>query len=234
MSTSSAGPADQPEQLADQVAKSSVASIPSGFPTDPAPAGDGQGLSDKEVVKFHSALRWDKPWNEVVEAAGTCDLRAACMTKDPKTGNVALHIASQNGHLSTVERLLSLGVSVNAQNEKGQTPLHMSVEYDFYFVSKALLDANADVNIENNDGKTAISGIEGTKVGAKAYDNPVNILKAASTSEQLEEAFLKLDDAAANGGAVDKAELIQAGMQKKKAGKDFWDHKRFMQLAAKF
>jgi len=234
LSSSSAGPADQLEQLADRLATSSLSSMPSKSSKDPAAAGDEQGLSDKEVVKFHSALRWDKPWNEIVEAAGACDLKTACTTKDPKTGNVALHIASQNGHMSTVERLLSLGVPVNAQNGKGQTPLHMSVEYDFYFVSKALLDAKADVNIENKDGNKAISGIEGTKVGAQAYDNPVNILKAASTSEQLEEAFLKLEDVVGKGGGVDKAELIQAGMQKKKAGKDFWDHKRFMQLAAKF
>mmetsp|Transcript_50487 Transcript_50487/g.117866 ORF Transcript_50487/g.117866 Transcript_50487/m.117866 type:complete len:317 (+) Transcript_50487:99-1049(+) len=231
-SLSAGGPADQLEQLADRLATSSVSSVQSKASKEVV---DGQGgLTDKEVVKFHSALRWDKPWNEVVDAAGSCDLKAACTTRDPKTGNVALHIACQNGHLSTVERLLSMGVSVNVQNEKGQTPLHMSAEYDFYFVCKALLGANADVSIENKDGKKAIAGIEGTKVGSKAYDNPVNILKSASTSEQLEEAFLKLEDAAAKGGEVDKAELIQTGMQKKKAGKDNWDHKRFMQLAARF
>mmetsp|Transcript_45992 Transcript_45992/g.106962 ORF Transcript_45992/g.106962 Transcript_45992/m.106962 type:complete len:310 (+) Transcript_45992:88-1017(+) len=220
------GQADQLEQLA------SLSSMPSRPPQEPAV--DQPGLSDKEIVKFHSAVRWNKPWAEIVEAAGAFDLKTAAIAKDPKTGNVALHIASQNGHLSTVERLISLGASVNAQNGKGQTPLHMSVEYDFYFVSKALLDAKADVDIENKDGKKAITGIEGAKVGPNAYDNPVNILKAATTSEQLEEAFLKLEDVAAKGDEVDKADLIQTGMQKKKAGKDNWDHKRFMQLAAKF
>jgi len=234
--TGSAFGADQLEQLADRIATSSMGSSSVARPKDGAAghsSGEAHHFSDKDIVKFHSAVRWDKPWDQIVEASGG-DLKAAGSAKDPKTGNVALHIASQNGHLSTVERLIALGLPVNVQNGKGQTPLHMSVEYDFYFVAKALLAANADVGIVNNDGNKAISGIEGGKVGAKAFDNPVNILKAALTKEQLEEAFAKLEDAQVNGGAVDKAELIQAGMQKKKSGQDGWDHKRFMQLAAKF
>jgi len=225
------------EQLADMVASSSMGSSSVARPKDGAAghsSGEASHFSEKDIVKFHSAVRWDRPWDQIVEAAGG-DLKAAGSAKDPKTGNVVLHIAAQNGHLATVERLLALGLPVNVQNGKGNTPLHMSVEYDFYFAAKALLAANADVNIVNNDGNKAISGIDGGKVGANAFDNPVNILKAAMTKEQFEEAFAKLEDAQVNGGAVDKAELIQAGMQKKKkSGQDGWDHKRFMQLTAKF
>ena len=48
-----------------------------------------------------------------------------------------------------------------------------------YFQSKLLLDAKADPNITNTGGHTALTGLEGTKTGLDAWDNPMNILKAA-------------------------------------------------------
>lgn len=53
------------------------------------------------------------------------------------------------------------------------------VEYDMYFQSKLLLDAKADPNVTNAAGHAALKGLEGAKEGQDAWDNPMNILKAA-------------------------------------------------------
>ena len=41
-------------------------------------------------------------------------------------GNRPLHIASQNGHYAIVKQLIDLGVDLNAQNNSGNTALHMA------------------------------------------------------------------------------------------------------------
>jgi len=214
------------------------ASTASDDPTNrPAPEVPAQDFSDAEVLKFHSAVRWGKPWPDI-EAALTdpSHMKAACAAKDPKNGNLAIHIAAQNGHSELVQKLIGSKADVNAQNGKGQTALHMTVEYDFYFVSKFLLANGADKELENGDGNKAISGIDGGKIGFEAWDNAVNILKAATNPEELEQAFQALTKSQAIPDSVDKAQLIQAGMMKKKnpVTKDIWDHKRFMGLAVKF
>mmetsp|Transcript_399 Transcript_399/g.1760 ORF Transcript_399/g.1760 Transcript_399/m.1760 type:complete len:106 (-) Transcript_399:67-384(-) len=75
--------------------------------------------------------------------------------------------------------LLRDGADPNAKNFKGQTALHMSEEYDMYFQSVLLLEAGADPGATNEAGHPAIRGIEGSKVGAEAWDSPLTMLKAA-------------------------------------------------------
>ena len=67
--------------------------------------------------------------------------------QDPKTGNQALHIAAQNGHLEITKWLKGKGADVNCQNQKGQTPLHMSIAYDCFEQTKFLLAEGADAKV---------------------------------------------------------------------------------------
>jgi hypothetical protein len=204
------------------------------------PATTSTDLPAEVLLKFHSAVRWAKPWSEIEAAASDVSLQQIVGAKDPKNGNTALHIAAQNGHLDIVRRLLAEGGKadgvINKQNGKGQTPLHMSVEYDFYFVSKLLLEAGASKDVKNEDGHKAILGIDGGKVDKEAWDNQVIILRAATTQEQLDFAFAELEKGLATPELISKEQLIQTGMAKKKnpETKDIWDHKRFMSIAAKF
>jgi len=164
------------------------------------------------------------------------DLKTLSCERDPVNGNAAIHIAAQNGHLDLVRKLIAGGAAVNAQNNKGLTALHMSAEYDFYFVSRLLLDSGAESHIMNEAGSKAINGIDGGKTGEESWDNPVTVLKAATTQEQLEIAFVLLDKALDTPEHVSKERLIQTGLLKKKSPdtQEIWDHKRFLLLAAKF
>eukprot|EP00927_Polykrikos_kofoidii_P057563 TRINITY_DN51703_c0_g1_i1.p1 TRINITY_DN51703_c0_g1~~TRINITY_DN51703_c0_g1_i1.p1 ORF type:complete len:193 (+),score=52.83 TRINITY_DN51703_c0_g1_i1:77-655(+) len=188
-------------------------------------------MDDAKVAKIHSAVRWGKTAEEillVVEEAGVT-MDEVVAVNDPKNGNQVLHIASQNGHRNLVKFLIDQKADVNGQNGKGQTPLHMSVEYDFYFQSKILLEAGADTAKQNEAGHEAITGIDGGKTGENAWDNPLNILRSAGDdSEMLEEAFTALEKA--DSATIDKGMLGQVGMQKKKACSQNWNQKRFLEL----
>jgi len=190
-----------------------------------------KALNEAQISKIHSALRWDKPWAEIQEVIKSVDVSVfdALVAQDPKNGNCCLHIAAQNGHRDLVKQLLEEKADVNAQNFKGQTPLHMSIEYDFYFQSVQLLEAGADRGAVNADGHPAIKGIEGGKEGADAWDSPLTILKAAGDDrDELDFAMSKLEQV--DPADVDKALVVQAGMAKRKCCKDHWNADRFADI----
>lgn len=191
-------------------------------------------LEDATIAKIHSTVRWGKSEAEldaVVQEVGL-DLPTALALADPKNGNRALHIAAQNGHLGLVVFMLANTADVNAQNAKGQTALHMSVEYDFYFQSDVLLRAGADPKITNAGGHEAIAGMDGGKTGDNAWDTPLKILEGAGNDpQQLEVAFVALEKADLT--KIDKADLVQTGMKKKKTCTGNWDSARFMALVTK-
>lgn len=190
-----------------------------------------KSLEDGQISKIHSAIRWGKSEAEmeaIVSSVGA-SMATAVEVEDLRNGNRCLHVAAQNGHNSLVKFLIQLKADVNARNGKGQTALHMSVAYDFYFLSKQLFAAGADPTIVNGDGHQAIAGIDGDKSGVAAWDSPISVLKGASDDpEELEAAFHALENADASN--LDKAELAQTGMSKKKTCKVHWNAERFMKV----
>jgi len=186
------------------------------------------------VSKIHSAVRWNKPQAEIdaaVKAAGLT-MAQAVHTTDAQNGNRILHIASQNGHFDLVKLIVENGADVNVQNLKGQTALHMSVAYDLYSITKFLLGKGADPKVKNGDGHEALLGIDGNKTGPEAWDSPLTMLKdAGDDKEELQAAFKALEGAAP--GSIDKASLVQTGLQKKKECPKNWDHPRFVDIMKK-
>ena len=73
--------------------------------------------------------------------------------------------------------LVSNGVNVNAQNEKGQTPLHRESLLGHEENVRILLAAGADPNIETNDGGSAMNYAIGGTVGG--YSGIVELLLKA-------------------------------------------------------
>jgi len=190
-----------------------------------------KALADDVVLKVHSAVRWGKSIDEIgklLEENGV-SMASAVACQDPKNGNFALNISAQNGHMDLTKALLDNKANVNAQNNNGQTPLHMSVAYDFYYQSVMLIERGANKDLANKEGHAAILGNDGANTGANAWDNPVTILKASTTADQFKAALAAIE-ACPDKGIIDKAALVQTGMLKKKQAKDAWDAARFMEV----
>jgi ankyrin repeat protein len=144
---------------------------------------------------------------------------------DAKNGNYPLHIAAQNGHRTLCALMVSKGAKVNAQNGTGTTPLHMALEYDYWFIAKHLMENGADTSIENQDGNKAGAGIG----GEKSIDDFVPALITADTADEVNFALDKIKEQS----GVDKAALVQAGMAKKRSAKDIWSgdiQTKFMEI----
>jgi len=201
-----------------------------------APTAKDRAAAQANITLFHYAVRWAKPWPEVEKAASGIDMEMMCCAKHPQNGNSAIHIAAQNGHLYHVQQLIASGALLNERNAKGNTALHMSVEYDYYFTSKVLLASGADRLVENDAGHLAIHGIEGEKTGLDGWDNPVNVLRAASNKGELDIAYKLLEMALDKPERISKENLIKTGLAKKvtPTAIEYWDHRRFLALAKKF
>lgn len=183
------------------------------------------------VRKVHSMVRWNKPYQNIqsVVVEDGITMRSVVNAHDDKNANQCLHIAAQNGLVEMCRLLLQDRADPNGPNCKGNTALHMSVEYDFHFQSAFLISAHADLNALNEDGHSALTGLGGTKVGAEAWNAPLTILKAASdNADELNKAFSALERA--NPATLDKAAVVQVGMAKKKVCKQHWNADRFRDL----
>ena len=69
-----------------------------------------------------------------------------------------LHYATNNKYVNNIDvlqRILSLDLDVNHQNNNGWTPLMFAVKFDKKEMVEILLDYGADPQIENNDGNIA-------------------------------------------------------------------------------
>lgn len=66
----------------------------------------------------------------------------------------AIHIAARRNYLQIFNLLLENGADINAKDNEGKTPLHLSLENDCqnYDIVDRLIEMNADVNISNNKG----------------------------------------------------------------------------------
>ena len=61
-----------------------------------------------------------------------------------------------SGDIYGVKFLLDKGVGVNVQDNDGETPLLLSIQFRNPEITKLLLEKGAEVNVQNNDGKTPL------------------------------------------------------------------------------
>ena len=188
---------------------------------------------DWKVV--HSAIRWNKPIEEITQII-TSPYHANSV--DTKNGNYPIHIAAQNGHIELVTWLACAGARLNVQNGTGQTPLHMSMSYDYGEVVGYLLSQRADGSVRNWNGFPAVWGIDGDKNPR----DPLNKFEACKTTFEALAALLLLTIKAdkENHGGLEKGKVAGVGMAVKKGTKglpkEMWTEecqKKFAALIAK-
>ena len=75
-------------------------------------------------------------------------------------------IAASDGDAARVDELLRSGVSVNAQDELGYSPIHAAVSYGHRELVELLLRAGANVSLRDGDGDTALHVCEEGEVAA--------------------------------------------------------------------
>ncbi len=121
--------------------------------------------SQKKTAKFLSALkRGDISQFTLISSDNTIDVN---LTKDHHQ-NSPLHLAIESMHKAKnpqdikkfkkiINQLIEAGADVNAQNNRGETPLHASIEYyQDIAIIKQLLKAGANVNIQDNREETPL------------------------------------------------------------------------------
>jgi hypothetical protein len=77
-------------------------------------------------------------------------------SKMRKYAEEELGLAAYNGKLHTVQALVDAGVTSNAQDEAGDSPLILATKSGQPEIVKFLLDHGADPKLKNKDGRTAL------------------------------------------------------------------------------
>jgi hypothetical protein len=72
-----------------------------------------------------------------------------------KTAEMLLFAAVRDGNLATLGQALQQGADINAQNERGETPLIIAVKNDQLECAKVLVTLRASLEIRDVDQKTA-------------------------------------------------------------------------------
>lgn len=141
----------------------------SGGATRPAPGGLAGSAASPETVRLegeeHGAEGAQADvmvqvfsyvrWHHVDKLARLIDFgEVEIDVVNHPHGNSLLHVACQNGHLDIVRMLCRKGISVNAQNSRGNTALHFSRYYDYSEIFRALRENGADDTLRNHDNET--------------------------------------------------------------------------------
>jgi len=108
----------------------------------------------------------------------------------------AVHMASRNNHVETVQLLIARNANIEARSYLGRTALHMTAQYGCEATAKLLLDHGANIEAQDLDNKTAIhiaSWINHDETARLLIANNANI-GAQSDLERLARAEISYGD----------------------------------------
>ncbi|XP_041366840.1 uncharacterized protein LOC121381572 [Gigantopelta aegis] len=100
-------------------------------------------------------------------------------SREPKTGNTALHCACRFGHYEIVALLLEYGANIDAKNNFHCTPLYAAIEGLHRRVCHLLIEWGCDLHCKNIRGQTPIESCkndEFRKYLADLYDHYSSII----------------------------------------------------------
>lgn len=92
----------------------------------------------------------------------------------------ALHYAAEEGPPESAELLIDAGISVDARDTKGQTPLHIAAIFGRAAMVRFLLERGADPTAKRKDGGTAMD----LSLAGRGEGETVTLLKNASEAAE--------------------------------------------------
>ncbi|XP_075228695.1 transient receptor potential cation channel A1 [Lycorma delicatula] len=102
--------------------------------------------------------RLDDFASAVIKAQSEEHLRELLNEKD-NMGCSPLHFASREGHIRSLENLITLGACINLKNNNNESPLHFAARYGRYHTVKQLLDSEKGsfiINETDGEGLTPL------------------------------------------------------------------------------
>jgi ankyrin repeat protein len=110
-------------------------------------------------------------------------------------------ISASDGDIDAVKRYISTGVSSNAKDEHGYTPIHAAAAYGHLELMAYLLDeAGGDVNIKDGDNDTPLHHCESVEMAQYLLSKGANI--SATNNDGFTPPIFALHD-------CDKEELVR-------------------------
>lgn len=105
------------------------------------------------IVQIMNGGRLDEFVNEVKRTQFVSQLQHLLNEKD-NTGCSALHYASREGHIRSLESLIRYGACINLKNNNNESALHFAARYGRYNTVRQLLDSEKGTFIINeSDGE---------------------------------------------------------------------------------
>jgi len=128
---------------------------------DPFPLFPG---ANEDLVRLHGSI-WENDLNQMKEVLENVPDPLLLVNEPNKDGHTALHVAVESNNIRAARLLFEKAAVSNAQNNVGDTPLHLAM--DASMVKLLLEHGNANPNIPNLDGVCALhKAVERLDVGS--------------------------------------------------------------------
>lgn len=105
---------------------------------------------------FLSAVRDGDGDKVTAELAKTATARTIINTRDPSTGETALHIVAKRRNLTWLNFLLQKDADPNIRDNSGSTPLMIATQLSWGEGIELLLGRRASIDLANNLGETPL------------------------------------------------------------------------------
>jgi ankyrin repeat protein len=152
----------------------------------------------------------DKVTNLIVAPGST-----VINTREPSTGNSALHIVTLDRDVAWLGFLIGRGVKVDIRNNQGNTPLALAAQLGWVEGAEILLRRSAAVDAPNNQGETPLI------LAVQKRDLPMVrlLLSRGANPKRTDNAagYSALDYARRDGRAAAIVKLLEAPPAKPKA-----------------